>query len=653
MLKNTTLRALLTTAILMFMLFQYTLYTSADSLYSYPSSGYDDSSYGTFSWSDVSYITASDTNYATSNIGDGSTHYLKATGFDFSSVPDTATIDGIQVEIQRYKSGNGGDIKDAVVQLLKAGSTVGNSKADTVNAWPTTDTWKTYGGSSDLWGTTWTASDIKNSNFGVVLSAGASNSEQLDEQCTTGTSSAQIYSVRYCGQDFKVDVDTLTKIDLYVDKNGVPPNDLYLRVRKDSMTGDILTSTSVPQSDIPSTPDWVTFDFDDIDVSSLSKVYIEVYTSSGDSTNCYRWFFSTSNPYADGIFHCSSNSGGSWNDYPNYDAQFKSYGYDTSIANVNAFKITVYYTAVTNTPPTVTNPSPVNASTGVSLQPTCHIDVSDAEGNTMNISWYENTTGTWILQQTNSSITNGTYYWTFDNATSYNTVYYWKVVVDDGTDTTTEIYHFTTKSNTPPSISNVYPSNSSTGIDLQPTCHVYVSDGDGDSLTVYWYENTTGQSNWILQQTNNTNDGTVYWQYTNASSYDTLYYWKVVVTDGTNTTVGIYHFKTRAVTILDTASFGGKTTVSNTPPELTSPSVTPSTGVDSYTTFYFNITWSDVDGDDPTDGYLKVNISKTGWYTNVSMTWISGDNTTGALYSYSTTLTAGSYTYQFLSLIHI
>jgi len=92
------------------------------------------------------------------------------------------------------------------------------------------------------------------------------------------------------------------------------------------------------------------------------------------------------------------------------------------------------------------------------------------------------------------------------------------------------------------------------------------------------------------------------------------------------------------------------TSLENSAPELINPQVEPTTGVDSYTLFYFNITWVDSDGDDPTDGYLKVNISKSDWYTNQSLSWISGDNTTGANYSYSTTLTIGSdYIYQFFA----
>ena len=84
---------------------------------------------------------------------------------------------------------------------------------------------------------------------------------------------------------------------------------------------------------------------------------------------------------------------------------------------------------------------------------------------------------------------------------------------------------------------------------------------------------------------------------------------------------------------------------------LTLPSVYPASGVSSYTTFYFNVTWTHPSSS-PEDGYLKVNITAQlipdVYIANESMTWISGDNTTGAIYSYSTTLTTGSsYVYTF------
>jgi len=60
--------------------------------------------------------------------------------------------------------------------------------------------------------------------------------------------------------------------------------------------------------------------------------------------------------------------------------------------------------------------------------------------------------------------------------------------------------------------------------------------------------------------------------------------------------------------------------------ELTLPSVYPTSGVASYTNFYFNVTWKDTTYT-PEDGYLKVNISKDGWYTNQSMSLYEGKHT--------------------------
>jgi len=62
---------------------------------------------------------------------------------------------------------------DAYVQIIKSNGTIGTTnKANTVDAWTSVNgTYYPYGSSSDLWGETWSASDINNSNFGVAFSA--------------------------------------------------------------------------------------------------------------------------------------------------------------------------------------------------------------------------------------------------------------------------------------------------------------------------------------------------------------------------------------------------------------------------------------------------------------------------------------------------
>lgn len=99
-----------------------------------------------------------------------------------------------------------------------------------------------------------------------------------------------------------------------------------------------------------------------------------------------------------------------------------------------------------------------------------------------------------------------------------------------------------------PSIKKPNPENNSIGIQLQPTCNVTVSDPDGGTIDVYFYENTTGS--WVLQQTNSSVDVTtptnVIWNnYTNASNPSTKYWWSARTTDGETWTNRTYYFTTK------------------------------------------------------------------------------------------------------------
>ncbi len=129
---------------------------------------------GSDAWSNTSYITADDNNFATatvSNTNPRTSDYLQATNFGFS-IPTGATINGIQVQIMRMSSSNAGgnSLNDADLYLMKAGSITGSDKA-TGTDWPTSMGSASYGSTSDLWGASWTAEDINNPNFGVSLSA--------------------------------------------------------------------------------------------------------------------------------------------------------------------------------------------------------------------------------------------------------------------------------------------------------------------------------------------------------------------------------------------------------------------------------------------------------------------------------------------------
>jgi hypothetical protein len=101
------------------------------------------------------------------------TNYLVCKNLD-SNIPNDATIEGIRIYIDRYNSFTGDGtvtIKDDAIYLTKNGTdTVGNNKSIGAT-WPSsdTDTYVSYGGVSDLWGTSWTASEINDDNFGAMI----------------------------------------------------------------------------------------------------------------------------------------------------------------------------------------------------------------------------------------------------------------------------------------------------------------------------------------------------------------------------------------------------------------------------------------------------------------------------------------------------
>jgi len=93
---------------------------------------------------------------------------LRVSSFGLS-VPDDATIDGIQMDFTIHEtSGFTPGVMEDGVFILKGGSPGLVNKA-TLIEWPLIDTVRTFGGSSDLWGLSWTPADINSSGFGVDM----------------------------------------------------------------------------------------------------------------------------------------------------------------------------------------------------------------------------------------------------------------------------------------------------------------------------------------------------------------------------------------------------------------------------------------------------------------------------------------------------
>lgn len=184
-----------------------------------------------------------------------------------------------------------------------------------------------------------------------------------------------------------------------------------------------------------------------------------------------------------------------------------------------------------NSYPSLSGESPTNGSNNSQLYTSCNIVVSDSDGDLLTVTIYENTTGNWVLQQTNTSVSSGTNVsWAnFSNASSYSTTYNWSVNVTDSYNWTNATYSFTTRSqylpDPPTSLSATstgtssislswtkdnradytrvqgksggYPTSISDGSDIYNSTGSSTSDSSLSSSTTYYYRawswNSTGE----------------------------------------------------------------------------------------------------------------------------------------------------------------
>ncbi|KKK85388.1 hypothetical protein LCGC14_2773800, partial [marine sediment metagenome] len=124
-------------------------------------------------WVDTSKTTAQDDDSTYVSFNPSSTvddsDWLRLTNFSLS-IPSGATITGIEVQMDKQAT-QGSSIRDGSLYLRKTDRQVGNDKAETINYWDTVDddAYDIYGGPTDLWGTTWTRSEINSVDFGIDL----------------------------------------------------------------------------------------------------------------------------------------------------------------------------------------------------------------------------------------------------------------------------------------------------------------------------------------------------------------------------------------------------------------------------------------------------------------------------------------------------
>jgi len=84
--------------------------------------------------------------------------------------------------------------------------------------------------------------------------------------------------------------------------------------------------------------------------------------------------------------------------------------------------------------PTQNNENPSDTDTDISLTPQLYVTCSDTDGDTINATWWSNSSGSWVqFASNNTGFSSGTtIYQTNSNFSSYNTQYWWSVNISDG-----------------------------------------------------------------------------------------------------------------------------------------------------------------------------------------------------------------------------
>jgi len=239
---------------------------------------------------------------------------------------------------------------------------------------------------------------------------------------TTSLSSDVVSNVSMIGEFVRYDQYNLSTGKMNVTSTDFTDNDIYeltIMVRANESTyPSVISNRSFTSFIILNVPDDIwdgTDNSTDTDSDGLSD-HMELNTTYGYSTNPF--LADTDN---DGINDYWENQAGSDpNDY------------------TETFNVTI------NNPPALAGEIPANGSTGINLQPTCNITVNDADGDTMNVTFASNYSGSWVNYQTNSTVGNGSYSWSFIGADTENTEYWWRVWVNDSTVNVSETYHLTT-----------------------------------------------------------------------------------------------------------------------------------------------------------------------------------------------------------------
>ena len=131
------------------------------------------------------------------------------------------------------------------------------------------------------------------------------------------------------------------------------------------------------------------------------------------------------------------------------------------------------------------SPTPLDEATGVSITPTLSLDVSDPDDDYLTVKFYNALDDSKIGTDT---VSGGSGTASIDwSGLSEGTDYKWYAIADDGSLSTKSSNYLLTTNFAPEKPSKPLPTDGATGVSINPTLSVDVSDSDGEDLTVTFY----------------------------------------------------------------------------------------------------------------------------------------------------------------------
>lgn len=140
----------------------------------------------------------------------------------------------------------------------------------------------------------------------------------------------------FAAQEFIPTVGTLTKIELFVSKMGMPAGEVTFQICKNKVNGTVIMETVITQDEVPYYPnyEWLTIDLEQLQVDTIEQYYIVLKNATGSDThNFIQWGWCDSypdgagGPYDGGWFYFLDEYGLKWSPIRDWDYTFKIYGY--------------------------------------------------------------------------------------------------------------------------------------------------------------------------------------------------------------------------------------------------------------------------------------------------------------------------------------